>query len=241
MLGLGAYESSSEDEVDQKCASSQRQVIKDRPELAFKTEENKEFGDGPKTPKNTINPDPSGPVLGPLHQETHSSDIHSLDGHSSPYSTSHTLVHDLTLPPVPNLDIPPSPPGTPNPTANAKFAHFLTLKEQEVHFNEKLASSTSLKNQDLLVKLMDHMGLYGQVQYYTSLPLDLWDTSCLPSWGFKEELLKTQKETRNSIEDQRLASQRDTIGFVNATSETSHTGTVLNSKKRLRAPSALTA
>lgn len=64
---------------------------------------------------------------------------------------------------------------------------------------------------------MDHAGLSEEMQYHIALPRDLWDTSNLPEWGFKEELLRTQKEIYNNLEEQRLPGQRETIDFVAAT------------------------
>lgn len=125
------------------------------------------------------------------------------------------MIHDLTLPPVPDLNIPPSPPGSPDPAANTKFSHFLSLKKQGVHFNEKLAGSSSLKNPSLLVKLRQHAGIDDVGQYATSLPLDIWDVSSLPDWGYKEELVKTQQATRHKSEEKARASgPRDSIEFV---------------------------
>ncbi|KAL4930596.1 HCNGP domain-containing protein [Aspergillus undulatus] len=156
--------------------------------------------------------EPEGPVLGPVHEAGPSQ---ASDG---PPSASRTLIHDLTLPPLPNLDIPPSPPGSPNPSANARFAHFLSLKTQDVHFNDKLSSSTSLKNPSLLKKMMEHAGIDDQAQYSSSLSPDLWYMSNLPSWGYKEELAKTQRELNARAEESRLKGQRDTIEFVSDSS-----------------------
>jgi hypothetical protein len=133
-------------------------------------------------------------------------------------STSRTLIHDLTLPPIPNLDIPPSPPGSPNPSSNAKFAHFLSLKKQDVHFNDKLAGSASLKNPSLMRKLMEHAGIDDQAQYSSSLPPDLWNISKLPNWGYKEELLRAQKGHNAKAEEGRLWGQRDMVEFVSGSS-----------------------
>ncbi|KAJ5157551.1 uncharacterized protein N7482_008651 [Penicillium canariense] len=195
MLGLGAYESSSEDEVVTKPS------LQPQP-----------------TPSTTANVAPSGPVLGPASgpaplRQTQSPG-RSNSGRSSPFSTTRALLHDLTLPPVPNLDIPPSPPGSPDPAANAKFEHFLSLKKQGVHFNSKLASSSSLRNPSLMMKMMEHAGIDEQSQYNTSLPVELWDTSNLPKWAFKEELLKAQQETRQKVEEKKAAGQRSSIEFV---------------------------
>lgn len=187
-------------------------------------------------PKINTNAKPVGPVLGPSHpQGPHVASGGFLDGPSSPFSTSLALTHDLTLPPVPNLDIPSSPPGSPNPKANAKFAHFLSLKKQGTHFNEKLAGSSSLKNPNLLTKMMNHAGINDETQYSTSLPPDLWDMSNLPNWGYKEELLKTQKEIYYKTEEKRFSGQRDSIEFVSGTSEGSDRSNLSSSKTKANA------
>ncbi|KAL3489140.1 nucleophile aminohydrolase [Aspergillus germanicus] len=196
MLGLGAYGSSSEDEVEQAPLQKPKQIPQAQ-SIAQKP-----------VPDREPNGPVSGPVLGPAHNATGSMQLG--DGQ---LSTSRTLIHDLTLPPVPNLDIPPSPPGSPNHSANAKFAHFLRLKKQDVHFNEKLAGSASLKNPSLLNKMMEHAGIDGQTEYSSSIPTELWDTSSLPSWGYKEELLKVQKESNAKAEEKRAKGQRAMIDF----------------------------
>lgn len=162
---------------------------------------------------------PSGPVLGPASgpmpiNQAHSPDGCLAGGRSSPFSATRALIQDLTLPPVPNLDIPPSPPGSPDAAANAKFEHFLSLKRQGVHFNSKLASSSSLKNPSLLMKMMDHAGIDEASQYNTSLSAELWSTSNLPRWGYKEELLRTQQEIRQNMEEKRASGQRSSLEFV---------------------------
>ncbi|CAI7615296.1 unnamed protein product [Penicillium glandicola] len=228
MLGLGDYESSSEDEVEHK-GPPNAQRIKDIPPTTLQARQNEgnnhasEFSGGAshQQPKETpfhvaTDSVPEGPVLGPASMDMAplSEDKHSTSGRSSPFSASRGLVQDLTLPPVPNLDIPPSPPGSPNPAANAKFEHFLALKKQGVHFNSKLASSSSLKNPSLLKKLMEHSGIDEQSQYDTSLPADLWNTSNLPKWGFKEELLRTQQDLRKQSEEKKASGQRSAVDFV---------------------------
>lgn len=170
-------------------------------------------------PSTAIIEPPNGPVLGPAsgpapENQAQSPEDLSASGRSSPFSTTRALIHDMTLPPVPNLDIPPSPPGSPNAAANAKFEHFLSLKKQGVHFNAKLASSSSLRNPSLLKKMMEHAGIDERSQYNTSLPSDLWDVSNLPKWAFKDELLKVQQDVRQKMEENNAACQRSSIEFV---------------------------
>ncbi|KAL3470674.1 HCNGP-like protein-domain-containing protein [Aspergillus californicus] len=207
MLGLGAYDSSSEDEVEIKLPTKEKQDLK-----APQVESSQIREDGsqpipnspPAASETVLDREPSGPVLGPAHGAS--------DGQSIPRN----LVHDLTLPPVPNLDIPPSPPGSPNPSANTKFAHFLTLKKQDIHFNEKLAGSVSLKNPSLLKKLMEHAGIDEEAQYSSSLSPDIYNISSLPSWGYKEDLLIAHKEITAKADEKRAKIQRDAIDFVNS-------------------------
>ncbi|KAI4157831.1 MAG: hypothetical protein LQ342_007975 [Letrouitia transgressa] len=85
----------------------------------------------------------------------------------TPYSSKQALIRNLTLPPIPSLDIPPSPPGSPPPNIERKFENFIELKKQNVHFNQKLASSSALKNPMLLKKLMKSAGLEETDQYAT--------------------------------------------------------------------------
>lgn len=237
MFGLGAYESSSDDEgkdkpersskVREQCflvlqfdvypiSNSYPQDVEARTTRPKDETTRGEAGTGLLHNPPASNNEPVEPQVGPLRPQSSPSAFAqpSASGPSSPYSDSRNLVHNLTLPPVPNLDIPPSPPGSPNAAANQKISHFLSLKKQGVHFNEKLAASSSLKNPGLLQKLMDNAGVDEQTQYATALPTDLWDVSALPSWGFKEELQSSQQEVRRKIEEKRSAGQRESIDFV---------------------------
>ncbi|KAI9724435.1 MAG: hypothetical protein M1812_000503 [Candelaria pacifica] len=160
----------------------------------------------------------------------------------SPYSNSRSLIRDLTLPPIPNLDIPPSPPGSPPPSTNAKFAHFLELKKQGVHFNEKLAKSSALKNPSLLQKLMGFAGIDEKAQYATTLPKEIWDPDGFPKWAYKDELAKSQQVVLKRREEEKAKAQRDAVEFVPATTSTdsSRSGTpgAFGSGRGLRASAA---
>lgn len=136
----------------------------------------------------------------------------------SPYSANRALIRDMTLPQVPNLDIPSSPPDLPRPETDNKFAHFLELKKQGVHFNDKLARSSALKNPGLLQKLMGFAGLEEPDQYASTLPREVWDPAGLPAWAYKEMLMKSQQEMHKKIEREKARVHRDTIEFVSATS-----------------------
>ncbi|CAI7638780.1 unnamed protein product [Penicillium pancosmium] len=227
MLDLGAYDSSSEEE-DKQAPLQSKQTTNEPPiapaqiDQADKAQISELNAQEQKQQPIPESKPPSGPVLGPASGPAAPPPLDSAQspgdqpsgGRSSPYLTSRALIQDLTLPPVPNMDIPPSPPGSPNPAANAKFEHFLSLKKQGVHFNSKLASSSSLKNPSLLKKMMEHAGINEQSQYNTSLSTELWDPSSLPQWGFKEELLRAQQDARQKLEEKNASGQRSAVEFV---------------------------
>ncbi|KAH8675815.1 HCNGP-like protein-domain-containing protein [Xylariales sp. PMI_506] len=112
----------------------------------------------------------------------------------SPYSANRALLRHLTLPAVPNMDIPPSPPGSPLQGTNKKFEQFLELKKKGVHFNSKIAQSSALKNPSLMDKLLSFVEIDQQGQYRTVLGLDIWDPSAFPKAAYKEQLRQSQTE-----------------------------------------------
>jgi len=151
----------------------------------------------------------------------------STSAPQSPYSEHRATVRNLTLPTVPNLDIPASPPGSPPPGMDLKFTHFLELKKQGVHFNEKLAQSSALKNPSLLKKLMDFAGVEEDKQYATTLPADIWDPAGFPPSAYKEQLASSQQEILKKREEERAKAQREAIEFVSASAsnQSSRSGT----------------
>lgn len=89
----------------------------------------------------------------------------------SPHSAERAAVRQLTMPSVPDFDIP----GSPDPDAaatsaaalaalNKKFATFLELKQKrDTHFNARLAQSDAMKNPALMDKLMTFVGMPANV------------------------------------------------------------------------------
>jgi hypothetical protein len=159
-----------------------------------------------------------GPVLGPMDpSDAPMVELPEDDQDvppQSPYSANRALLRDLTLPTAPSYDIPPSPPGSPNQSTNARFKHFLDLKKQGVHFNEKLANSSTLKNPSLMQKLMDFSDIDEAGQYSTTLPKDLWNPNAFPEHAYKEELAKSQQKILKRKEDEKLRGQRESVDFV---------------------------
>ncbi|KAF4123362.1 HCNGP-like protein [Geosmithia morbida] len=146
----------------------------------------------------------------------------------SPYSANRALLHDLTLPSVPNLDMPPSPPGSPPRATSAKFTQFLDLKKKGVHFNAKLESSTALRNPGLTEKLMDFAdigtGDDPVCQYETTLPLDIWNPRALPDSAYRGHLRRGQERAEAEREAQRAAGGRTAVEFVPASSSATPAG-----------------
>ena len=172
-----------------------------------------------------------GPMLEPttLPDRNFTGSTNDDEGSSpqSPYSANRALLRDLTLPTVPKYDIPPSPPGSPDASANSKFKHFLKLKRQGLHFNEKLARSSALKNPSLMQKLMGFSGISEAGQYSTTLSRNLWNPAAFPGHAYKDELAKSQQNVLRKREDAKTRSQRDALDFVPAlgSGESSRAGT----------------
>jgi len=160
----------------------------------------------------------NGNLVGPLGPPTSVASMNDIDSApQSPYSAYSTSVRDLTLPQIPNMSIPPSPPGSPPPGMEKKFEHFLELKRQGVHFNEKLARSSALKNPGLFQKLTASAGVDEHDQYSTTLPREIWDPTGFPSWAYKEELAKSQQELTKKNEEDKSRLQRESVSFISAT------------------------
>jgi hypothetical protein len=100
-----------------------------------------------------------------------------------------------------------------------KINHFLALKQQGVHFNEKLSKSSALKNPSLLGKLMTFAGLESDEQYASTLPTELWNPDGFPDWAFKDELGKAQVETVKKREEEIAKGLRPGVEFVKASGE----------------------
>lgn len=172
---------------------------------------------------------PIGPSLPPAEErDATAGGVVDDDGHAdgagpgeappSPYTAARALIHDLTLPAVPNLDIPPSPPGSPSSRLTKTFERFLALKKQGVHFNAKLEQSSALKNPSAMDKLMEYAGLHGEKQYETTLSHDLWNPAALPEFAYVDRLKQTREKLAKRIETARpAAGTRTSVDFVPAT------------------------
>jgi HCNGP-like protein len=132
-----------------------------------------------------------------------------------------SAIRTLTMPPVPNFQIPDSPPGSPPPSTTAKFDKFLELKTKGVHFNENIARSTKLRNPGLFERLMAHAGIDERDQYASALPEDLGVPVTFPPWAYGDILNKKQEEIRKKREDERRRGLRPGVEFVPASTASS--------------------
>jgi len=122
------------------------------------------------------------------------------------------------MPPVPNFEIPASPPGSPPAGSTKKFTQFLALKKQGVHFNERLANSSALRNPELVRKLMDFAGISQEEQYKSSLPEGLAVRTQFPEGAYVDELIKSHQKIAAKREiDQK--GKRERLEFVAGKSE----------------------
>lgn len=146
----------------------------------------------------------------------------------SPYSANRALLHQLTLPTVPDMDIPPSPPpGSPSSDARhaaltAKFDKFLELKRTKgVHFNARIADSHAFRNPEQTDKLLGFIGVdtkfdrdsgAGAGQYATTLPTEFWDPAGFPAWAYRGQLRRAQEK----VSKERARAQGEAVQFVPA-------------------------
>ncbi|RYC54421.1 hypothetical protein CHU98_g11789 [Xylaria longipes] len=227
MAGLVTYESSDEDEE-----------VKPQPALEPLRKTESVTADANSTPNTAVketskSPQPkpkadeepavygpqmgpsSGPSFPPLEADPAAGEAEvPLLPPGSPYTTTRALLRDLTLPTVPDMDIPPSPPGSPPSAATSKkLENFLELKKKGVHFNARLADTTSMKNPALADKLMAFAELDHRDQYRTTLPADVsWDPDAFPRHAYKEQLRQSQSD----IAQARARATGDPVKFVSA-------------------------
>ena len=138
-----------------------------------------------------------------------------------PYTFERQRLRELTMPKVPNFDIPDSPPPPERNSEKAavlaattkKFDRFLELKRQGIHFNERLQSSASLRNPSLLPKLMDFAGISTEDSYRSSLSEEVDVAVKWPEDCYVEGLMK-----QNERRERKRVQERDKVDFVPARS-----------------------
>ncbi|KAG6021074.1 hypothetical protein E4U19_005982 [Claviceps sp. Clav32 group G5] len=194
------------------------QTTPTRPQSQSKSQEQTTIGQlplGPSLPPSDTNlsslPEPL-PEPSPSPEPSPEAD--TTKPPSSPYSSTRAIMHDLTLPSLPNLTIPSSPPGSPPPATTKKFQQFLHLKRQGTHFNSKLESSTALRNPSLTDKLLSFVDVTGPAQYETTLPLDLYNPTSFPAYAHRDKLRKSREVLVKEREGEKVTARG--VDFVSA-------------------------
>ncbi|KAF2740561.1 hypothetical protein EJ04DRAFT_540192 [Polyplosphaeria fusca] len=207
LLGI-EYESSDEESADQPqiCLSSTAAAPPS------------EFAPNPTGSPEAQSIPPSGPLLGPAQgPSTFSDDISDGAAPGSPYTSMRSAIQNLTLPMVPNFDIPPSPPGSPPLEATNKFATFLERKSKGQHFNQLLGERPALRGPGHLKSLMEFAEITESEQYQSTLPEEVAVPTVYPEWAYVERLNESRRKISKEEEDKRRG-KREKIEFVSATS-----------------------
>ncbi|KAJ9606231.1 hypothetical protein H2200_009192 [Cladophialophora chaetospira] len=239
-LGLGGYESSDEDDGQSREVSSAVRV-EPTPNGTTRLDQTSSVTAPAVRGARRLNEE--GPMVGPTMPERMDDDLGVEEQAQSPQPQQHMsereTIHYLTQASHPMTSIPPSPPGSPDPTLNAKFKRFLELKAKGLHFDEDLANKSSFRNPGLLATMMTRAGIEGDDQYKTSLPLDVFDPTGFPPSAYKEELLRSQQSlkereqaARKSLSATGKRSIEFTSGGTSGASSRDSTPGVPNKRKR---------
>lgn len=128
-------------------------------------------------------------------------------------------VRNLTMPPAPNFDIPPSPPGSPSATSAKKATQFLALKkEKAIHFNERVLQSSALRNPELSQRLTELAQISQENQYKSSLPQEFAVRTEYPESAHADQLIKAHKKIAAERESEQKG-KRSRLEFVAGKSE----------------------
>jgi hypothetical protein len=147
--------------------------------------------EGPSVPEDVLNRPSQGPSVPP---EDDGLPADSPPG--SPYTSMRSKIQNLTLPTIPNWDIPPSPPGSPPLKATIKFTQFLEFKSKGQHFNSRLETSSVLRDPNHLRKLYTFAGIDENDQYMSTLSDGLGVPAIWPEWAYGDELNASQKKLK---------------------------------------------
>ncbi|KAI4717157.1 hypothetical protein E4T48_06626 [Aureobasidium sp. EXF-10727] len=185
------------------------------------------------TPAPVQHPEPApiGPALGPVagpvaapspmpapNASMDSAEDEEASAPPSPYTANRLMLRNLTMPPVPNFQIPPSPPGSPPPETTTKFARFLDLKKKGTHFNQRLYHSSALRNPGLLPKLLDFAGISQEDQYVTPWSQGAVATK-FPDWAYGDKLVAAHERIAKKKEQEKTKNPREAVDFVPAKQE----------------------
>jgi HCNGP-like protein len=146
-------------------------------------EDDPEPGDPPpRRPSTPPQPSPSPKQASPQPSPPPQAlDVDTPASDGPDYATHLVYINELirqsTMPILPpDLDdfgIPPSPPGTPNPSLSKKLDNFRQLRERGVFFNDRLGENKGFRNPKLLERLRGFVGI--EDEYGSHLPREIWN------------------------------------------------------------------
>ncbi|KAF2752823.1 hypothetical protein EJ05DRAFT_480972 [Pseudovirgaria hyperparasitica] len=229
MLGLGKYDSDDDGEKNKPTRKENATYIKVLPSpttLPNKLQSvpiSKEVAHRPSTLKlagenRTVTPLPAyqnGRMDVLMKEEATEGPLGQDYRPLSPDAANSSLVQQLTLPPVPDLGVPLSPPGSPPPKSTKLFAQFLKLKRDGIHFNQRLAKTPSIRNPNLLKKQLEFAGISEEEQHDTAMPHNIVPTG-FPVCAYWEELNRIRDSIEKKTEAQQAQAHREAVDFVPA-------------------------
>lgn len=134
---------------------------------------------------------------------------------------TNSLIRQATMPMLPpDLDdfgIPPSPPGSPDPSLTAKLETFRQLQSRGIYFNDRLANNRSFRNPKLLDKVRGYVGI--EDEYGTNLPPSTWDPHKFPKDQYFDVIAEKQRAAFEALQERQRTEQRSAIEFTSATNK----------------------
>jgi hypothetical protein len=101
----------------------------------------------------------------------------------------------------------------------------LDLKTKGQHFNQRLETSSVLRDPGHLQKLLEFAGVSDQDMYASTLSEDVAVAVEFPVWAYVEELRASQKRLAKAKEQEKSKRPRDAVEFVSATISGTSSGT----------------
>jgi HCNGP-like protein len=134
---------------------------------------------------------------------------------------TNSLIRQATMPILPpimdDFGIPPSPPGSPDPSLAAKLENFRQLQTRGIHFNDRLSNNKSFRNPKLLDKLRGYVGIDDE--YGTNLPPSTWNPHSFTKDQYFDIIAEKQRAAFEALQERQRTEQRSAIEFTAATNK----------------------
>lgn len=154
--------------------------------------------------------------MGPAAEEiAHTSEKRGLDEDDneeplSPYSKRMNRRRELTMPPVPNFDIPPPPQQAAPLAVERKFLNFLKIKRRGMHLNQNLEAKHEFKDPEFMDKQLKFLGLNQETQYNCTLSKDALDMDW-PESAYHDKYAALVKAEMEAREQAKLGHAREFV------------------------------